>query len=290
MYRRAGQSLERLRQLDDLLVRSQRLPKLTRVSPVAEEGVAGEWIQASGAGTGAVLLYLHGGAFVAGSPATHRELAARISGSGGGRVFSAEYRLSPEHPFPAAILDVVAAYRWLQDSGYSPSDVVLGGDSSGGGLALQALLAMKEQGLDLPKAAFFLSPVTDWRALDGDSYVTRARQDPLLTRAQCRFTAALYAGEHLDQSPLLKPLEMDLAGLPPMWIHVGDSEILLSDAERLARGAVEAGVEVELKVWTGLWHVFQTAARLVPEARESLEDLGRFIRKHLGGVGGTNRV
>jgi acetyl esterase/lipase len=234
-----------------------------------------------GAGSEGAILHLHGGAFVTGSPATHRELAARISASAGIRVLSPEYRLSPEHPFPAAIEDAQAAYRWLLEQGYSPSRVFLGGESSGGGLALETLLTLKEQGDELPRAAFFLSPVTDWRRFDGESYVTRAAKDPLLSPAQCRFTATLYAGEAPADTPLLTPTEMDLTGLPPMWIQAGDYEVLLSDAQRLAQRAKEAGVEVEFKAWPGLWHVFQTAARVVPEAKASLEDLGRFLRRHL---------
>jgi len=288
MYRKAGQSIPRLRELDQVLIRSQKLPKGTRVTSVRLDTVSGEWIQGPGAGTKAAILYLHGGAFVTGSPATHRELAARISVSAGVRVFSPDYRLSPEHPFPAAIHDVLSAYRWLQSQGYSPSNVILGGESSGGGLALQALLTMKDQGIKLPRAGFFLSPVTDWNGFDGVSYTTRAHKDPLLSLAQCQFTASLYVGEGAEDTPLLRPTEMDLSGLPPMWIQVGDHEILLSDAERFAQRAAEAGIDVDFKLWPGLWHMFQAAARLVPEARESLEDLGRFIKKHLADGPGEN--
>ena len=213
---------------------------------------------------------------------TMGRIAARISASTGVRVFSPEYRLAPEHPFPAALHDVLEVYRWLVDEVGSPSRVIVGGESSGGGLALQALLAMKEEGQPLPAAAFFMSPVTDWVDFDGESYATRAADDPLLVPEQCRFTASLYVGENAASTPLLNPVGMDLAGLPPMWIHSGDREILLSDAERLAHRAAGAGVEVEFKVWPGLWHVFQAAARLVPEGRESLADLGRFVGRHLG--------
>jgi acetyl esterase/lipase len=286
MYRKAGQSISRIRRLDEVLIRSQKAPSGTQVSPVELKGVTGDWIRGPEAGTGAgpeaAVLYLHGGAFVSGSPATHRELAARVSAAGGVPVFSPEYRLAPEHPFPAAIEDALSVYQWLQDEGYPPSRVVIGGESSGGGLALQALLTMKQQRMELPRAAFFLSPVTGWSGLEGDSYSSRASKDPLLSAAQCRFTAAAYVGESPKKTPLLRPAEMDLAGLPPMWIHVGDHEILLSDSQRLAHRAEMSGVDVEFKVWPGLWHVFQTAARLVPEAKTSLEDLGRFIREHLG--------
>lgn len=289
MYRNAGQSVRRLRELDGLLVRSQRPPRGTRVIPVKQESWRGDWIQGPHVEAGTAILHLHGGAFVTGSPATHRELAARISASAGATVLSPDYRLSPEHPFPVAIQDVLAAYRWLQTQGYTPSKLVVGGESSGGGLALQALLTMKEEGMELPRGAFFLSPVADWSGFEGETYVTRAPKDPLLSPAQCRFTASLYVGTAPRDTPLLRPAEMDLSGLPPMWIQVGDHEILLSDAQRLAQRAMDAGIHVRFKVWPGLWHVFQTTARLVPEARESLDDLGRFIRGCLADGGQQRR-
>jgi acetyl esterase/lipase len=274
-------SIEKLRGLDAVLIRSQMPPRGTRVSAVALNGLSGEWILGPGAGPDATILHLHGGAFVSGSPATHRELVARISASAGVRVLSVDYRLAPEHPFPAAVEDTLVAYRWLLDQGCTPSHLILGGESSGGGLALQALLSMKRDGIPLPCAAFFLSPVTDWVGLEGESYATRAAVDPLVSPSQCRFTASRYLGDHPRDSPLLRPAEMDLAGLPPMWIQVGDHEVLLSDAQRLAQRAESAGVDVDLKVWPGLWHVFQAAARVVPEARDSIEELGCFVRKRL---------
>lgn len=281
MYRKAGQSIPELRKLDNFLIRSQRVPRGTQVSSVTLNGISGEWIQGPGAGSDAAILHFHGGAFVTGSPAIHRELSARISESAGVRVLSLDYRLSPEHPFPAPVQDAVSAYLWLLDQGYSRSRLVLGGESSGGGLALQALLTMREEGLPLPRAAFFLSPVTDWGGLDGASYTTRATLDPLLFLSQCQYTASQYVGENRRDTPLLRPTEMDLTGLPPLWIQVGDHEVLLSDAERLARRAADGGVDVDFKIWPGLWHVFQAAARLVPEARDSIEELGQFVRKHL---------
>jgi len=174
-----------------------------------------------------------------------------------------------------------ARARQSSPKGYPPSQVILGGESSGGGLALQSLVAMKEEELERPRAAFFLSPVTDWVGFDGASYTTRAHKDPILFVQQCQYTAAQYVGNEPETTPLLRPTEMDLSGLPPMWIQVGDHEILLSDAERLAQRAAAAGVDVCYKVWPGLWHVFQTAARVVPEARKSLDELGRFIVSHL---------
>lgn len=275
-------SVPELRKLDDLVIRTQRPPRGTTVVPARVGALPGEWVHGPGAEPDGTILYFHGGAFVQGSPATHRELAARISHAVGVAVLSIDYRLAPEHPFPAAVDDATSAYRWLLERGHAPARLMVGGDSSGGGLALQALLSLRGEGVPLPAAAFFMSPVTDWVALDGESFTTRAGLDPIVNPAQCRSTASLYAGGSASDSPLLRPVEMDLTGLPPLWIHVGDYEVLLSDAERLASRAAEAGVEVVFKIWPGMWHVFQTAARYVPEARESLDDLALFLRGRLG--------
>jgi len=237
-------------------------------------------VDGPGARAGAAILYLHGGAFVMGSPATHRELAARISMAGAARVLSLDYRLAPEFPFPAAVEDARSAYHWLREQGYPRGALAIGGDSSGAGLALQVLLTLRNEGAPIPSAAFFMSPVTDWLEFRGDSFRSRVSLDPLVTPTQTEHTSALYVGGH-GGDPLLRPTTMSLAGLPPLWIQVGDHEILLSDAQRLANRAAEDRVEVALKVWPGMWHVFQTAARYVPEARRSLEELSAFLQPKL---------
>jgi len=276
-FRRAGSSVGDLRKLERTLARSQRPPRGTSISRIAGGGPAGEWVDGPGARPEVAILYLHGGAFVMGSPATHRELAARISVAGAARVLSLDYRLAPEFPFPAAVDDAMAAYHWLLGRGYPSSALAIGGDSSGGGLALQVLLALRNEGIPMPRSAFFMSPVTDWLDFDGDSFRSRTALDPLLAPTQTEHTSALYVGGRCED-PLLRPTRMNLGGLPPLWVHVGDHEILLSDAQRLASKAAEDGVEVELRVWPGMWHVFQTAARYVPEARRSLEELSVFLR------------
>jgi len=261
------------------MARSQRPPKGTKVSPVTADYLPAEWVLGPGAGTDAAILYLHGGGFVMGSPATHRELAARVSSAGKSRVLSLDYRLAPEFPFPAALDDAKTAYHWLLGSGYAARHLVIGGDSSGAGLALQTLLSLRDEGAQMPCACFFMSPVTDWVTTGGESWVTRAALDPLVSLTQCRHTSSLYAGSHADDSPLLRPADMSLTGLPPLWIQVGDHEVLLSDAQRLASRAAKDGVEVDFKIWPGMWHVFQSAARYVPESRQSLEELGLFLKE-----------
>ena len=280
-FRRAGSSIAGLRGLEGVLMRGQRPPRGTRITPVAVNDLPAEWVTTLGANAEAAILYLHGGAFVMGSPATHRELAARISIAGAAKVLSLDYRLAPEYPFPAALDDAKSAYRWLQEQGYVPDALAIGGDSSGAGLALQVLLALRNEGAPLPCAGFFMSPATDWIDFNGDSFVTRAALDPLVAPEQTRHTAGLYVGGASRSEPLLRPTHASLAGLPPLWIQVGDHEILLSDAERMAEKAIRDGVEVEFKIWPGMWHVFQATARYVPEARRSLDELSEFLERKL---------
>ena len=283
-YRRAGTSISEWRKLVQPYIKFQKVPAGTEIQPVEalSRGLAAEWVRAPAAQTDRVILYLHGGACIMGSPATHQELAARLSAAAHVRVLVLDYRLAPEHPFPAAMQDAMSAYRWLLDQGYADERLVIGGDSAGGGLTLQTLIALRDAGSTLPSAAFFLSPVTDWVRFDGESFSTRARIDPWITLDMCKFTAAHYVGSSDPATPLLYPMDMNLAGLPPLCIHVGDDEVLLSDSVRLAERARACNVQVELVIWPRLWHVFQTMASFVPEARQSLEEIGRFVGSHAG--------
>jgi acetyl esterase/lipase len=280
-FRRAGDSLAKWRELDAYIIKNQKVPRDADVRPVRADEVPAEWVRAPAARADRAILYLHGGGFIMGSPATHRELAARISAVSGMSMLVVDYRLAPEHPFPAAMHDAVAAYRWLLGEGFRPEHLAVGGDSAGGGLALQTLLALRDEDIPLPAAAFFLSPVTDMVHLDGESYRTRAAADPFIVSESCRSMMPYYVGDNDPATPLLTPYKMDLAGLPPLRIHVGDHEVLLSDAVRFAERARECGVDAELKVWPGLWHVFQAAARFIPEGRESIGEIGRFIVNHV---------
>ncbi|MEJ2208845.1 MAG: alpha/beta hydrolase [Anaerolineae bacterium] len=278
---RKGRSIADWRDTMERLARYQKTLPGTDIQTRSINGIPAEWVEAPGARTDCALLYLHGGAGVMGSPATHRALVARLSAITHIRALVLDYRLAPEHPFPAALQDAVSAYGWLLDSGYAASRLVVGGDSAGGGLALQTLITLRDSGRSLPAAAFFLSPVTDWVRFDGESYATRATVDPMNNPETCKFTAALFVGDTDPGTPLLYPLGMDLAGLPPLCIHVGDDEILLSDSIRLAERARASNVAVELKVWPSMWHTFQMNAPVVPEARRSLEEIGQFVVKEI---------
>lgn len=284
-FRAAGHSVEKLRSVANELTAGQRVPRGVAVTAVqVATAVPGEWLVPTGAEADAAVLYLHGGGLVMGSPATHRELAARIALACRCRVLSIEYRLAPEFPFPAAVLDTVAAYQWLLDQGIRATRISVGGDSGGGSLALQSAMALRDRGLPLPSSLFLMSPETDWLEFDGESYASNAHRDPWTTEEMCRFLASLYVGESAADRRCLSLATMDLSALPPMLIQVGDCEVLRSDSTRLADLARNAGIEVQLEVWPGMWHVFQSTASVVPEARKAIAHIGSFVRRQLSPV------
>ena len=282
-FKKAGDSITEWRKLNAMVIRNQRVPKGTDVEPVqvdAVRGLCAEWVRAPNALADRAVLYLHGGGFIMGSPATHREIAARLSALTNACTLVLDYRLAPEHPFPASLHDSVAAYRWLQAIGLEPERIAIGGDSAGGTLTLQTLIAERDTGNPMPAAAFLMSPVTDWVHFDGNSYRTRAAVDPCVTLETNRMMAAYYVGNNHPQTPLLCPGTMDLTGIPPLVIHVGDHEVLLSDSTRLAERARSSGVEVELVVWPGMWHGFQVGPAYFPEVHQSIEQISRFVSSH----------
>ena len=223
-----------------------------------------------------VVLFLHGGVYLIGSIQGYRAFAAAIAMSTGMRALILDYRLAPEHPFPAAVEDAQAAYQWLLEEGHKPQQIVVAGDSAGGGLALALLLALRDEGQLLPAAAVCLSPWTDLMA-GGGSRIDKAEVDYVLTVADLQRAGALYLNGVDPQTPLASPLYGDLTGLPPLLIHVGADEILLDDATELAQKAEAAGVEVNLEIWEEMFHVWQALASFVPEGRQAIEGIGRFI-------------
>ncbi len=226
-------------------------------------GVPADWVGVAKSDEKRVALYFHGGAYVAGSRNTHRGLAGRIARVARAQVLLPEYRLAPENPFPAAVEDAVACWRWLLAEGHEPDRLTIAGDSAGGGLALATLLALRDAGDPLPACAVALSPWTDLEG-SGPTCEPGAVDDPMLTPAGLRSSARMYA-ELESRNPLASPLYGDLRGLPPLLLQVGTREILLSDSTRFAQRAREAGVDVSLEVEEGLIHVWQMLAD-VPEA------------------------
>lgn len=251
--------------------------KPVQVSPVATSLVRGDWLHTPASKPQPVGLYLHGGGFVMGAPRVYWDLGSRLALAAQARVFVPAYRLAPEHPYPAALDDAFAAWQWLTQQAPSGPRFIAG-DSAGGCLALSLLLRLRDLGHPLPNRVVLLSPWTDLSASHA-SLQTNEHLDPMLVPSLVGPVAALYRGNYAAEDPQLSPVFADLGGLPPMCVHVGSTEILYDDAERLVHNAKAQGVTAQLKVWPDMPHVFQLFARLIPEGRRSLDELGEFCRE-----------
>jgi acetyl esterase/lipase len=216
-----------------------------------------------------------------GSVRTHQAVISRIARASQARALALDYRLAPENPFPAAVEDSVAAYRWMLGQGFRPEQIVVCGDSAGGGLALALLLALREQGISLPAAAVALSPWTDLAAT-GTSVAANDGRDPLVPAEDLPLMAAQYLAGEDPRTPLASPLYAEFKGLPPLLIQVGTAEVLLDDGVRVAERARAAGVVVELELWEEMIHGWQLFAVILPEAVQAIESVGRFVRVHAG--------
>jgi monoterpene epsilon-lactone hydrolase len=243
-------------------------------------GISGLWAKPARTRKGAAILHAHGGWFNLGSAHAYRNFVGQIASSAGADAFIPEYRLAPEHPFPAAVTDVESCYRGLAAKGINK--IAVTGDSAGGDLALVLLsiTARGDKGGVAPVGAVAISPVTDL-ALTGGSYQTRAEADPFFTKSQVAGLVASYLGETNPKNPLASALYGDLRGLPPIRVHVGDDELLLDDAHRYVERAVAAGVDAELGVWMGMPHGFVAYTREFDAARQALEDIGAFLAERL---------
>jgi len=226
------------------------------------------------------VLYLHGGAYVFGRADLYRDFIWRIAKRARAKVVFVDYRLAPEHPFPAAIEDATAVYRALLESGVDPKRIAIAGDSAGGGLAFATLLKLRDQGLPMPAAVVALSPWTDL-ALSGKSVTTNAAADPIYEIGAAQKFAGYYLASADPRNPYASPLYGDLTGLPPSLIQVGSDEAQLDDAVRMAERLRAAGCEVDMKAWPRMPHAWQLFARLLPEARQAIEEIGEFLRTRL---------
>ena len=242
------------------------------------------WLRPGAAGsTTATMLYLHGGGYAIGGLDSHTPMATHIARASGCDVLLLDYRLAPEHRFPAAVDDAVAAYRWLLDGGVDPSATVIAGDSAGGGLTIATLLRLRDEGTQLPAAAVAISP---WADLELAESVAReaADADPMVDQVSLRWMRDLYVGDADHGHPFATPLNGDLHGLPPVLIQVGEHEVLLSDSRRLAEAIRGAGGEVELEEWPGMFHVWHFFAGAMPEADAAVDALGRWVHQQLEGA------
>ena len=242
-------------------------------------GVKAEWITAPGAAPDRVVLYFHGGGYVLGSIHSHRDMCERLSRAAKARVLALDYRLAPEHPFPAPVEDARAAYLWLLKQGISPKRIAFAGDSAGGGLTFAALLALKKHKDPMPACAAPLSPWVDLEGL-GESMTTRDADDPMVHKPMILQMAQTYLGGASARDPLAAPLHGDLSGLPPLLVQVGARETLYDDAARIAEKAKKAGVQVEFDPWKGQIHVWQIFANRLDEGEQAIQKIGQFVQKH----------
>ncbi|NPV55820.1 MAG: alpha/beta hydrolase [Anaerolineae bacterium] len=274
-----------LQQLRDRLERmsgSVKPHRNVQVVDVDAASVPSEWLIPQGSPTDRALFYIHGGAWSMGSTNTHRSLVSNLAYLSGIRALSINYRLAPEHPFPAGLEDCITAYEWLLRSGVSPDKVVIAGDSAGGNLAFALLVTLRDAGKPLPAGAVALSPATDL-AVTGESYKTRRHLDPYFANLDTTIIADSYIADHDPRNPLISPLFADLGGLPPLLIHVGEYEVLHDDAVHFGERAVAAGVKAKTVVWSKMFHVFQMYAPYLPEARQANDQIAAFIRSLMSG-------
>jgi acetyl esterase/lipase len=244
------------------------------------DGVPAEWVSARGVDAGRAVLYLHGGGYAIGSLNTHRRLAFDISAASGARLLLLDYRLAPEHPFPAAVDDAAKAWRWLLKQGLAANKLAIAGDSAGGGLTIATLVNLRDQKLGLPACAVAISPWVDLEGV-GTSMTARSAQDPMVQKAGLTWMADMYLGGKDARAPLAAPLHADLKGLPPILVQVGTAETLLDDATRIAERLHSAGCDVKLSVWPNMLHVFPLFAPILSEGRDGCLEIGQFMRARM---------
>ena len=273
------QSVEEAREMYDKAQYVFALPEGVDVKEEAIGGVPAEIVTPAEHGAG-TFLYFHGGGYAIGSPVSHRHLVAALAAASNTRAVAPDYRLAPEHPFPAAVDDALASYRGLIDAGAAPGSIVVGGDSAGGGLTAATLLAIRDAGLPLPAAGVCISP---WADLTGEaeSYRTHADRDPLVFGEDINRWGRAYLAGADPRTPLASPLHADLSGLPPLLIQVGSEEVLLDDSRGLAERCEAAGVEATLEVWDDMIHVWHWFGEYLDEAAKAVARIGEFVNAHL---------
>jgi len=280
--RSAGQptDLETMRTQFDALASAQSMPDGARFEPITLGDVPAERVGVGEATGPGVILYFHGGGYMFGSALGYRALTTTLAAASQRPVLAVNYRLAPEHPFPAAVEDTTAAYRAVLDSGTPASHVAFAGDSAGGGLVVATMLNARDVGLPMPAAGYGLSPWLDI-ACEGQSFTELAAVDPLMTAEGALGCQAAYLQGGDAHHPLASPLQADFAGLPPLMLQVGATEMFLDDSIRAARKAALAGVHVELQIWPDMPHVWQLWPSFIPEAVTALESGGDFLRKRM---------
>jgi epsilon-lactone hydrolase len=274
---------ERRERLDSL-GKGYPTPAEFRLEAADANGVAAEWSTSPAADPSRAILFLHGGGYISGSIESHRPLATAIGRAAGARTLALAYRRAPEHPFPAALDDVISGYRFLLEQGLAPGRIAIAGDSAGGGLTIALMVAARDRGLPLPSCGWCISPWVDLENA-GATMTTKAPVDPLIQKPYLMELAKSYLGEASLRTPLASPLFADLKGLPPVLIQVGSAETLLDDSVRLAGVLGAADVAVTLEVWPDMIHAFPLFHQQVAAARRAIERAGAFIRSVQGASG-----
>lgn len=259
--------------------RYAKLPEGVEIKEQIIEGIKSEWLIPEGTHPEKLIMYVHGGGYVSGSCSDHRGFVSKFAKNTGVANLVFEYRLAPENPFPAALEDSVKVYRWLLGSGYKPENIVVAGESAGGGLTLSTLLALKDQGISLPKAGVAISPWTDLTC-SGESYRTKNKVSPAPIDSWHVF-ARHYAGDKPLNLPFISPLFGDLKGLPPLLINSGMDDELFDDGRMFVEKASAAGVEVTFNVGERMLHCYPLLAPMFPEATEAMNEIVAFIKKYL---------
>jgi acetyl esterase/lipase len=273
-------SNEELRALYDGLGATFPTPDDVVIERVDAGGVPAEWSRPPGAAADRAILYLHGGGYVIGSLGSHRHLVTALARAAGARALALDYRLAPEHPFPAAVDDALAGYRFLLASGFAPHRIAVAGDSAGGGLTVATLVAARDAGLPQPACGLCISPWVDLEGL-GASMTSKAAVDPMVEKEGLGGMAEAYLAGASPRTPLAAPLHADLKGIAPLLIHVGSAETLLDDSTRLAAAAAAADVDVRLESWPGMIHVWHFFHTMLGEGREAIEVAGAYIRARM---------
>jgi len=265
----------------EMLAVGVELPKDVECTNVNIDDISALWCKTSESRNDRIIIFFHGGAYIAGSADISKYHSIYISRVSNAELLSVNYRLAPEHPYPAALDDAVKAYRWLvEKKEILPKRIVIVGVSAGGGLTIATMLKLRELGIELPVAAVCISPWADL-AFKGETFRSRAKLDPFTTPDGLEFDANLYIGNKNAKNPFISPVYADLYGLPPLYIMAGTAEILHDDSVRLAERASKAGLDVTLDIWEDMIHGFPVFANVAPESREAIEKIGEFIRKHL---------
>ena len=274
-------SLKKSREVMDDNGAKFRVPEDVSLEPLSADGVDAEFLTAPGADANKAVLYLHGGGYAIGSIKSHRYLMQNISRVSGVRTLGINYALAPENPFPAAVDDAATAYRWLLKEGFKPENIAIAGDSAGGGLTLATLLFLRDAGDPLPAAGVCISPWTDMTC-SAESYTTRLESDPMVIGNGLQKMADFYVGDADYKDPLASPVFADMAGMPPLLIHVGGREVLYDDALTVYENAKKAGVDVELLDEPEMFHVWHAFAPMLEEAQEAVDKIGGYLRSKMG--------